>query len=217
MSEDSSQTPSAAGEAPAKTSFSELLFFAFGLAIDGCIQNGLVGDIEEETTTGALMGAMAAHAPWCYAVWSEVESAMPYAWAHYRKRGGAGVSETLTGADFALLLRVGPQEFRAAVFQAKRSVNLDGGFKTVQISPAIGELPPQPQLVRLLEYAGTIEEKLQKNRKRPGWVHYLIYCHDEINFLCQRYRRIVMMSSPRTSWSALHRRLIGTKERASLV
>ncbi len=159
--------------------FPELLKLAFDLAIDGVIQNGMSGTIDEELTTGALLGAMAAHAPWCYAAWSDVEGAMPYAWTHYRKSGRDAASETYTGADFAIVLRTGPRTFRAAVFQAKRAKNKSDGFIAVQISPQIANLLPEPQLVRLMRYA-LAGQPLVGATGAVDWIHYLVYAEGVI-------------------------------------
>lgn len=147
-----------------------LLSFGFHLAITSAIQNGMTGSIEEETTTGVLMGAMAANAPWVYAIWGDDEIASPYAWAHYSKRGSDQTSETWSGADFALVLRVSATEYRAAIFQAKRVQSSDStSFKSVQISPEIGSRRPEPQLLRLIRHGQSFEYK------PLDWLHFLLY------------------------------------------
>ncbi len=155
-----------------------LLSFAFDLAIQGIVENGLSGIVEEETTTGALLGAMASHAPWAHVLGECDSSLIPYSWTHFCKSGSNPNSEAWVGADFALIVRVDHTNFRAAVFQAKRAKNLSGGFDTLQIAPAIGSWPPEPQILRLARFGS--QEKSSAG-KVPDWLHYLIYEQERVS------------------------------------
>ncbi|MEA9559566.1 hypothetical protein [Xanthomonas campestris] len=155
-----------------------LLSFAFDLAIQGILENGLSGIVEEETTTGALLGAMASHAPWAYVLGECDSSLIPYSWTHFSKSGSNSNSEAWVGADFALIFRVDDTNFRAAVFQAKRAKNLKGGFDTLQIAPAIDSWPPEPQILRLARF-GSKAKYMAGNT--CDWMHYLIYEENRVS------------------------------------
>ncbi|MBZ2682157.1 hypothetical protein IPR78_19680 [Xanthomonas perforans] len=151
---------------------------AFALAIDGLIESKMTGDVEEELTTGALVGSMASHAYWVSALEDEL-SVTPFVWTHYRKSGQDSASEPWTGADFALMLQVAPNMFRAAVFQAKRAGMSKGSFKSLQFAPARGSHPREPQIVRLARYGRNVQSNSSAGPSLH-WVHYLGYQREEI-------------------------------------
>lgn len=91
---------------------------AFEFSVDHLTK--MVSVVEgEETITGAFLGAIMAHYPWC-AVFGHDPSPSEYCgWANYSKSGHGEQSESGSGADFALVLRVGSR-VRIAIFQAKK-------------------------------------------------------------------------------------------------
>lgn len=150
-----------------------LLSVAFQLAVESVLETRMSGDVDEELTTGALLGGIAAHSPWLHKLASH-DGLSSYIWTNYRRSGKDSASEPLTGADFALILKVAKDRFRVAVFQAKRAGERLGAFRAFQLSPARPGVHPEPQIIRLLSYAnnaemsGSVKESL-------SWVHYLGY------------------------------------------
>ncbi|WP_179570863.1 hypothetical protein [Xanthomonas sp. JAI131] len=153
----------------------------FQLACNGFICSEYFSNADEETTTGALLGAIAATAPWCFQALSQEPDLN---WIRFAKSGNARNAEPSTGADFALILRVTDKLSRLAIFQAKCADSC-GNFSVHQISPerASQEKIPEPQFIRLMDFARDVENAIQvseESRKLLSWVHYIAYEPDAI-------------------------------------
>ncbi|EKT4070754.1 hypothetical protein QEG16_000771 [Stenotrophomonas maltophilia] len=152
------------------------LMATFQVAVKDFIASAHFEGNDEETTTGALLGAIAATAPWAFKAFDQEPD---FNWIRYAKSGNSRTTEPSSGADFALVLRVTKSLCRIALFQAKRA-NKDGSFSVHQISPAReaeGKIP-EPQFLRLTDYAhGLLDavKGLATTAKTLHWVHYLSY------------------------------------------
>lgn len=156
---------------------------AIRLSISSMLSGGLSGSVNEESTTGSLLGAIASHVRWLNHV---TQDSMPRChWTQYRKGGRDLSSESWTGSDFSLILRIEEYDFRAATFQAKRSKNSRHGFNTVQISPAKGNFRPEPQLIRMLRHSASYQSIQNINRvvSNATWLHFLTYGVESIKHL----------------------------------
>jgi hypothetical protein len=152
---------------------------AFQLAVCDVLSNNLSGKRDEEGTTGALLGAIAANVAWQNAT----SESQPCSWVHYRKSGRGLLDEPFTGADFALIIRVAEDRFHFAIFQAKRATNREGSFKVDHISPARPPYPPELQFKRLVRHGLQIScPPASKDLSVLNWVHYLVYEKGEITY-----------------------------------
>ena len=160
---------------------------AFQMALLEILAAGLPSQVDEESMTGALMGAIAATVPWCAAAYAD-QSSPGCAWIRYRK-SGATDSEPVTGADFALIIRLPGGTARGAVFQAKR-IKSKNTMDIHHLSPELPKTPSRPkrkaeaQFLRIRDYA---KDVLTACRRRTpkfsdlSWVHYLAYRSDRIS------------------------------------
>jgi len=85
----------------------------------GLIQLDLTDRLDEETITGALLGALNAEISW-FEHASFGTNLAQCSWMSYTKRDKSSMAEPISGADFALALRFPGGLSRVAVFQAKR-------------------------------------------------------------------------------------------------
>lgn len=157
------------------------LSVTFQLACNGFICSEYFSNADEETTTGALLGAIASTAPWCFQALSQEPD---FNWIRFAKSGNARNAEPSTGADFALILRVTDKLSRLAIFQAKCADNY-GNFSVHQISPgrANQDKIPEPQFIRLMDFARDVENAIpasEESIKLLNWVHYIAYEPDAI-------------------------------------
>lgn len=154
---------------------------ALNLSISAVIGGGLCGRILEEATTGALIGAIASNIRWASEL-ADTELADRCQWTLYSKSGKDLSSEAWTGSDFSLILRLSPDRFRVATFQAKRELNSLGGFSLIQISPQRSDFRPEPQLIRMLRHSGNYREASPTELiAEASWVHFLIYRAGEMS------------------------------------
>jgi hypothetical protein len=154
----------------------------------------------EEPITSGLTGVLAAHATWVGAVLGDGpgDSVKLY-WSHYSKslnnadkKGTSDkvLSEAKSGADFALLVRLGEDDAYLSLFQAKKAkeVSTKSGAKDLEVD--FYQRPTKPtdldedwrssQLVTLVEYAEILQKSVKKSSapiqlRHLSWVHYLIY------------------------------------------
>lgn len=152
------------------------LMATFQVAVSEFITGGYFLGNDEETTTGALLGAIAACAPLCFEAYGQDPD---FNWVRYPKSGHGSTTEPSTGADFALILRVSETKIRLAVFQAKRT-DKRGTYSVHQISPERSDSakPPEPQFIRLKDYARDLLTGIRNKKKEANqlaWVHYLSY------------------------------------------
>ncbi|WP_155761156.1 hypothetical protein [Stenotrophomonas maltophilia] len=173
------------------------LMATFQVALKGFITSAYFEGNDEETTTGALLGAIAATAPWAFKAFDQSPD---FNWVRYPKSGSSQTAEPSSGADFALILRVTPDLCRVALFQAKRA-NRDGSFSVHQISPArkMENKIPEPQFIRLEDYAHRLLDAvgdLPATASTLHWVHYISYEREaiiatplsELQHISQHYR-----------------------------
>ncbi|MEB1301545.1 hypothetical protein ABFU52_13190 [Xanthomonas campestris pv. campestris] len=158
------------------------LISTFQISIAEFISSGHFNGFDEETTTGGLLGAFGATAPWCAAYYGINPD---FGWIRYPKSGGSTISESATGSDFAILLRVGNNIARLAVFQAKKVDRISDNFYVHQISPTVTDKDsvPEPQFLRLRDYGEKILRTLGRNDfslPKMDWIHYLAYRRDSL-------------------------------------
>jgi hypothetical protein len=160
------------------------LMATFQLAVHDLLASGNFLGVDEETTTGGLIGAISATAPWCF----EAHGDHPdFNWVKYKKSGNSPLAEPSTGADFALVLRISQSICRIAIFQAKLQEE-NGEFSIHQISPARkdGDRIPEPQFVRLKHYSRSLLKAAKQRSSATAsieWAHYLLYNPDTIRAL----------------------------------
>lgn len=148
----------------------------------------LIKHVDEEITTAALLGFFASNIAWTSALLAD-SAISPLSWVHYSKHKKDKTSEAYTGADFAIVLRLSKNRWRAAIFQAKRSENERRNFKHLHISPSREGRPPEPQIIRLRDHSLSILNSKPHLDGKLGWstedlsfAHYLIY-HDDDAYL----------------------------------
>lgn len=144
----------------------------------------MTDQMQEEPTTGSLLGAFASFAPVCAAAFEEYLSCF---WQHFPKHGTGTPTEVSTGADFAIIINQEVGKSRLAVFQAKRPTSSDPDkFKIHHLrkrpaSKSVDGEAQIPQFLRLLYHAISIAQKEERNESHVitlesiHWVHYLIY------------------------------------------
>lgn len=143
---------------------------------------GLVNGIDEEAMTGALLGAIAASLPWCAVAYGGPQG-QQCAWRRFKKGGHAEDSESFTGGDFALLVRLPEKKVRLAIFQAKKAKNRKAPYIDVHHLSSQGGKRYEPQFMRLLKNGWkTSGAKRKKDKVVAGlhWVHYIAYSADGI-------------------------------------
>ncbi|WP_372353785.1 hypothetical protein ACDH63_07300 [Xanthomonas axonopodis pv. maculifoliigardeniae] len=156
----------------------------FQIALLELLTSCVLTDKDEETITASLLGAFAATAPWCVEAFHTVSSPS-LAWIRHPKSGKHILAEPGTGADFALIIRVSANQFRVAIFQAKKSKSR--GFSVDHISPARAapKKHPEPQFLRLADHGLAVLKAVGKRLPsftQLGWVHYLVY--EDLAFTC---------------------------------
>ncbi|UXA60028.1 hypothetical protein M0D48_13400 [Xanthomonas prunicola] len=80
--------------------------------------NGSSSRLDEETLTGAMIGALVAAHPMSAASFPS-DQASAIQWSGYAKHGSGINSERSSGADFALVISLPDGRLRLAIFQAK--------------------------------------------------------------------------------------------------
>lgn len=152
---------------------------AVDLAIKSVIEGGLGWNVLEEATTGAFIGAISSNIRWINEI-SQLDQSDNIHWTLYTKSGVDLSSESWTGSDFSLIFRVSEESFRVATFQAKRPANKKNGFKSIQISPMVGNLRPEPQIIRMIRHSDQYETLSLDSINNADWVHFLVYGKDEM-------------------------------------
>ncbi|WP_143025863.1 hypothetical protein [Dyella sp. 333MFSha] len=142
----------------------------------------LIAQADEETVTGALLGAIAANAAWASRI--ESEGGQEITWLRYRKTKGYFDSESRTGVDFGLMISIGSNNHRLAVFQAKRPEALTPEVLNVhRVAPADGNLSEESQFERLVRYGHEVLNAIGRpaapdDTQCLDWMHYLTYVED---------------------------------------
>mgnify|MGYP000892103695 CR=1 FL=1 len=170
--------------------YSNFLGAAFQLAVVELSASNLHSSLDEESITGALLGAFAVATPICASAFS-VPYGISSSWVRYSKNLTNGMAEKDTGADFALLIRLDTERSRLAIFQAKKSESMVGSFDVSSDSPKTTSRPRvEKQFTRLKDFSISILEERTRRRKLSGpvasqpsgieslqWSHYLVYGH----------------------------------------
>ncbi|MBZ2621903.1 hypothetical protein [Xanthomonas phaseoli] len=141
------------------------------------------GLLDEETTTGAILGAMAAS----YPILATTKGQSKINWHRYNKSSARDPnSEARNGADFTLWLLGDEGNSRVAIFQAKKSaVRRTASGWRVDVRHESTDLSGNPcaQMVALAELA----DQLLRTNQTPAvinpknelghleWIHYLLY------------------------------------------
>ncbi|MCT8358768.1 hypothetical protein NLA05_21305, partial [Xanthomonas citri pv. anacardii] len=74
------------------------LMATFQLSVHDLLASGNFLGMDEETTTGGLLGAVSATAPWCFEAYGHGPF---FHWVRHKKSGKNRLAEPSTGADFA--------------------------------------------------------------------------------------------------------------------
>lgn len=158
-----------------------LLGNALKIAADDLIANGFSGGVDEEIATAALLGMITSNIAWCSS-FTMSETLPPMSWVHYSKNKKDDTSESYSGADFAIVIKLSPLRYRAAIFQAKRSKSRKLNFKYHQISPAVQGFAAEPQFLRLSKHGLRIlaacrprQNKTTPTFKELDFLHYLVF------------------------------------------
>ena len=200
------------------------LMAAFQMACLEVSSNGLAGQVDEETMTGALLGAITATVPWCAQAFGD-DASPGCSWVRYRKNGRQADTEAATGADFALVIRFPNGSARLAVFQAKRPRNDGSTLSIHHLAPALVDRNKEPQFLRLKHYGTKVMNEVMRvdktiATKRPAslsdllWVHYIAYkstsmpCYSVNQFIAtdEAYRRTFRRRPPPVNLSELNQR-----------
>ena len=156
--------------------------------------NGATTRLDEETLTGAMIGALVSAHPMSAASYP-ADSETAIRWSSYTKHGGKIHSERNSGADFALVLAFPDGCFRLAIFQAKSDWSASSSKNTLVVgqikqSPEVkdetGRIIRQSQRrnqVEALVKAGNAIQFKEDSRlsvQNLTWVHYLCQFEDGI-------------------------------------
>lgn len=113
----------------------------FTAALGALAHARVITEMDEETTTAALLGAMLASFTPAELVFRNANSPSPrFCWASYGKAGHVDTwrTESGAGADFALVVWKDTDHARLALFQAKRTETGKGGKVTTRAQPKAG-------------------------------------------------------------------------------
>lgn len=156
---------------------------AFRLSIISLLRSQLSRVVSEETMTGAFLGSAAASVGICAEAYSG-ENSPACSWIQYSKSGSHDNSESVNGADFALLIRMRDGRARLAIFQAKRKMTQSHKINISQTKKDSETSSGKEQFLRLVNYGKSVcSEALTFNTKieEMHWIHYLLYQKDELN------------------------------------
>ncbi|WP_312348047.1 hypothetical protein [Stenotrophomonas acidaminiphila] len=155
---------------------------ALQMAVVHLLASGLSNDLDEESFTGALLGAFCQTSRLATAG-TPATSDSSLTWRRHNKNGKDYLSERSTGADFSLIIRHDDDFAVAAVFQAKNGQSKIGSFDASHMSP---ELPEQGrgkelQFCRIRDYCYHILSNFNPPKENKSglkdldWAHYLVY------------------------------------------
>lgn len=150
--------------------------------------------LDEETLTGAMIGALVSAHPMSAASFP-ADPASAIQWSGYSKHGSDSHSERNSGADFAMVLSLPDGRLRLAIFQAKS----DWGASATKNMLVVGQIKDVPavkddsgavidsasrrnQIKALVEAAKNIQSKNGKIASVSDltWVYYLCQFQDGI-------------------------------------
>ncbi|MBH1832053.1 hypothetical protein I5W42_11375 [Stenotrophomonas maltophilia] len=156
---------------------------AFRLSIISLLRSQLSRLVSEETMTGAFLGAAAASVGICAEAYTGLGSPA-CSWIQYSKSGNHENSESVNGADFALLIRMRDGRARLAIFQAKRKLTGSHQVNLSRVKKDSETSSGKEQFLRLVDYGQSVcSESLKFNIKleEMHWIHYLLYQKSELN------------------------------------
>ena len=156
--------------------------------------NGATTRLDEETLTGAMIGALVSAHPMSAASYpADPETAIR--WSSYTKHGGKTDSERNSGADFALVLALPDGRLRLAIFQAKS----DWSASSTKNTLVVGQIKQSPEvkdeagrIIRRSQRRNQVEALVKAGNaiqfKEDGrlsvqnltWVHYLCQFKDGV-------------------------------------
>lgn len=168
--------------------------------------------LDEETLTGAMIGALVSAHPMSAASFP-ADPASAISWSGYSKHGSDAHSERNSGADFAMVLSLPDGRLRLAIFQAKS----DWGQSATKNMLVVGQIKDVPavvddsgaviesahrrnQIEALVEAASNIQSKNGKVVSVSGlrWVYYLCQFQDGIKAVALSEIKESVLSSIRT-------------------
>ncbi|MEA0927453.1 hypothetical protein [Xanthomonas campestris] len=143
------------------------------------------GLLDEETTTGVILGAFAA----TYPLLAKTDESPPMRWHRFNKAPATNKdSEAANGADFAVVVLGEDGSARLAIFQAKRSAlsKTKSGWRLDvrhTVKDAYGKNSSQMVALEVLGIALMATNKSNKNDQSSylptctdlSWIHYLLY------------------------------------------
>jgi hypothetical protein len=148
-----------------------------------------VHQLDEETITAALLGSLATAFPFCAEIiGNDADNPTTCYWSQFKKTKPSADRpqdhEATSGADFALAIRVGDDDLRLALFQAKRSKK---GGDEIDVHQRVAQ-PREPgkdwrdaQIVALAKFGKNLMEHIgcqQHALEDLKWVHYVGYHQD---------------------------------------
>ncbi|WP_414547937.1 hypothetical protein [Stenotrophomonas forensis] len=156
---------------------------AFRLSVISLLRSQLSRLVSEETMTGAFLGAAAASVGICAEAYSG-EGSPACSWIQYSKSGGHENSESVNGADFALLIRMRDGRARLAIFQAKRKMTESNKINLSRAKKGSETSSGKEQLLRLVDYGTSVYGDTFNSDTEVDqlhWIHYLLYQKEELN------------------------------------
>jgi hypothetical protein len=156
------------------------LSVAFQAACAAIETPGLVPATNEVEVTGSLLGAICSQVKECAKAFPNFESP-GCEWVEYQSQKKASWdTESKTGADFGLVLRLGNGLSRIGLFQAKLEPSEDPErLKLHHKSPALSEDgQAEPQFMRLVEYGLKVLRHISgtpETLAELAWLHYVTY------------------------------------------
>ncbi|MCW0435122.1 hypothetical protein NB723_000086 [Xanthomonas sacchari] len=153
----------------------------FQLSVLRLLSLGILGKIHEEPATGFLMGSLASYGQLCSSAFDVTGRAT---WQYHSKASSGGVSESKTGADFALIIESNFHNPRLAIFQAKRVIDLENDtIKIHHVTNPEGDINQRtPQFIKLLDNAISVAQDaaVAVDIHDIHWTHYLSYAPDSM-------------------------------------
>lgn len=153
---------------------------ALQMAVLHLLFSEMSNDLDEESFTGALLGAFCESSNICAAGFPPLQNSS-MTWRRHNKNGTGEQGESNTGADFTLIIRHSDELACAAIFQAKNGKSNVGSFDANHKSPSqVKGGEKELQFVRLKRHCQKILSELIHTKKKAeleelSWAHYLVY------------------------------------------
>lgn len=149
----------------------------------------LVPELDEESITAALFGSLSAAFPFCVeTIGNDKDVETDCYWSQFKKTKPSNNRpqdhESKSGADFALALRVGDDDLRVALFQAKRGEVSNNALNVHRrVGPPNGNVNSKDwrdaQIVTLVKRGIEIMDLVSPGQVHEiedlTWIHYLGY------------------------------------------